>query len=64
MSSTQVAGPANIYDAAGALAIAGANLPVGAAAGAVLTSDAAGRLSLQPPANAAYDAYLLRVFAV
>lgn len=62
--SVTVQGPANIYDASGDLAVAGASMATGAAEGNVVTSDAAGNLSLQPPADAVLAAYSLRMLAV
>jgi hypothetical protein len=49
--TASVSGPGDIYDAGGALVVAGARIAAGAAAGSVLTSDAAGNLALQPPAG-------------
>lgn len=59
-----VSGPGDVYDATGSAAVVGANIPVNAASGNVLTSDANGNLSLQPPAQSPSAAYLLRAFAV
>jgi hypothetical protein len=46
-----VSSPGDICDATGALIVKGARVPAGAAAGSVVTSDAAGNLSLQPSAG-------------
>lgn len=46
--SGSVSSPGDICDVTGALRVAGANVPVNAAAGHVVTSDAQGNLSLQP----------------
>jgi hypothetical protein len=46
--SNQVTGPGGLYDVDGSLIAAGANMPVGAAIGRVLTSDASGGVAWQP----------------
>jgi len=56
-------GPGDILDATGTTVIVGANIP-GGAAGNVVTSDANGNLSLQPPPQSPAAVYLTRAFAV
>jgi hypothetical protein len=67
-AAASVSGPGDICDATGAAVVIGANIPAGAAAGNVVTSDANGSLSLQPPASGGSQppavAYLIRAFAV
>jgi hypothetical protein len=49
--TASVSGPGDIFDVSGALVVAGARVPAGAASGYVLTCDANGDLSLQPSAG-------------